>query len=57
MTVLKLMEGLGLAEAGIIIFEDTEWNKQRAGTSAGQVIMKMLACYREIVTEKKRSLS
>jgi hypothetical protein len=44
MMVLKLMEGLGLAEAGIIMFEDTEWNKQRAGTSAGHVVMKMLAC-------------
>jgi hypothetical protein len=39
MTVLKLTERLGLTEAGIKVFEDTDWNEQRA-TRTGQGIMR-----------------
>jgi hypothetical protein len=33
MTVWKLTEGPGLAEAGIGVFEDNNWNGQRAPTT------------------------
>ena len=50
MTVLKLTEGLGLTEAGIRVFEDINWNVQRAAAT-GQGICE------EILKEKKMSLS
>jgi hypothetical protein len=54
-TVLKLTEGLGLNEADIKVFEDSDWNGQRAATP-GQGIMRMFVCYEVILTEM-RSLS
>ena len=41
MTVLKLTEGLGLTEAGIKLYEDTDWNGQWAA-AAGRGIMRCL---------------
>jgi hypothetical protein len=54
-TVLKSAEWLVLNEAGVRVLDDVDWSKQRAGT--GQGIMMMLACYEEILKEKKGSLS
>jgi len=53
-TVLKSTEWLGLNEVGVKVLDDTDWSKQRAGT--GQGIVVMLACYEEILKEKKGSL-
>jgi len=33
MTVLKLTEWIGLIEGGIRVFEDIDWNEQRAATA------------------------
>ena len=55
MRVSKLTEGLGLTDADIKVFEDSDWNGQRAGTP-GQGIMRMFVCYEVILTEM-RSLS
>jgi len=41
MTVLKLTEGLGLSEAGIKVYEDTDWNRHRAAAD-GRGIMRCL---------------
>ncbi|XP_066566163.1 protein UXT isoform X1 [Amia ocellicauda] len=54
MTVSKLSEGLGLIEAGIRVLEDIDSNEQRAAATR-QGIKRMLACYEEILREKKRS--
>ena len=54
-TVLKSTEWHGLNEAGVKVLDDTDWSKQRAGIGQGIIIM--LACYEEILMEKKRSLS
>jgi hypothetical protein len=54
-TVSKLTAGLGLTEAGIRVFEESDWNGQRAAAT-GQRIMWMLACSEEILKEKKGSL-
>ena len=53
MTVLKLTKELGLTEAGIKVSEDTDSSEQR---SAGirQGITWLLACYKEILKNKKR---
>jgi hypothetical protein len=53
-TVLKSTEWLGLNEAGVKMLDDNDWSKQRAGT--GQGIVMRLACYEEILKEKKGSL-
>jgi hypothetical protein len=45
----------GLIEAGIKVFEEINSNEQRATTWQG--ITRMLACYEEILKEKKMSLS
>jgi hypothetical protein len=50
-TGLKLTEGLGVTETGTKLFEDVDWNEQR-GATAGEGIMGMLACYKEILKEK-----
>ena len=50
-----MAEGLGLMEAGIRVFEDNDWNEQRAATT-GQGIVRMLACCEEILNVKKRSV-
>ena len=41
-TVLKLIEWLGVTEAGIKVFEDVDWNEQRAATT-GQGNVRTLA--------------
>jgi hypothetical protein len=56
MRVWNLTDGLGLAEAGVEVFEDVDSNQQRAATSRIG-IMKVLASYDVILTENKRSLS
>jgi hypothetical protein len=43
MAIWKFTEGFGLIEAGIKVFEDIDWNGQRAATT-GQGIVRMLAC-------------
>lgn len=48
MTVSGLTEGLGLAEAGIQMFEDVDWNEKEVAT-AGQGIVCMLACYEDVL--------
>jgi len=42
--------------ASVKVFEDTDWNEQRAAAT-GRGIMRMLACYEEILKEKKKSSS
>jgi hypothetical protein len=54
MTVLNLNEWLGVTEAGIKIFEDSDWKEERA--EDGQ-FMRISVCYEEILKEKKRPLS
>jgi hypothetical protein len=51
-----LNEGLGVTEAGIRVSEDNEWRQQRAAT-AGQGIVRVLACCEEMLHEKKGSLT
>jgi hypothetical protein len=54
---LKLTEGLGLIESGILVFEDIGLNKQSVATTR-QGIMRLLACCENILKEKeKKSLS
>jgi hypothetical protein len=56
-TVLNLIEGLGLTETGITVFEDIGWKERRA-PSTGQGIVRMLAGWLGgDLKEKKRSLS
>jgi hypothetical protein len=50
-TVLNLTEGLGLIAAGVKVFEDSDWNEQRAATNR-QGLMRMTACYEESPKEK-----
>jgi len=40
--VLKVTEGLGVTEVGIKVFEDNDWNGQRA-SATGQGTVRMLA--------------
>jgi hypothetical protein len=56
MTVLKLVEGLGLTVAGISMFGDNDWNK-KGTVKTGQGILRMLAYCEEILKEKEMSLS
>jgi hypothetical protein len=55
-TVFKLTERIELTEAGIKISEDIDRNEKRVAIT-GQGIMRALACYEEILKEKKWSLS
>jgi hypothetical protein len=55
-TGLKFTEGLGQIEPGNKVSEDSGLNQQRA-TKIRQGIMGMLACYENILKEKKKSLS
>ena len=54
MTVFSLAEALGLAEAGIRMFEDIDWNEKRVATT-GQGTVCKLACYEQVL--KKLSFS
>jgi hypothetical protein len=56
MTVLKLVEGLGLTVAGISMFGDHDWNK-KGTVRTGQGILRMLASCEEILKEKEMFLS
>ena len=42
MAVLKLTEGLGLTEAGIRVFEDINWNGQRAAATGQGICEEIL---------------
>jgi hypothetical protein len=42
MMFVELIEGFGVTQAGIKLFEDNDWNEQRAATT-GQGIVRMLA--------------
>jgi hypothetical protein len=53
---LKLTEWLELSEAGMKVFEVTDWNKKRVAAT-GQGSTRTLACCQEILKKKKRSLS
>ena len=53
-TVWKLAEWLGVTEDGVRVFEENEWNDQRAASN-GQEIVRMLACCEEILKAKKSS--
>ena len=54
MTVFSLTETLRLAEAGIRVFEDVDWNEKRVATN-GQGAVCLLACCEEVL--KKLSVS
>jgi cysteine synthase len=56
MTVLNLTEGLGVTEAGIKVFEDTDRKELRALTT-GHGTRGLLVGYEEVLKKKKRSLS
>ena len=51
-TVLKMIEGLGLTEAVISVFEDNDWN-ENGPARTGQGILRMLACCEEILKKKE----
>jgi hypothetical protein len=54
-TVSNLTEGLRFIEADIRVFDDTDSNEQLAAAKRG--IMRIIACYEEVLKEeKKRSL-
>jgi hypothetical protein len=53
---LKFTKGPGLIEPGNKVFEDSGLNQQRAEKTR-HGFMKMRACYKSILKEKKRSLS
>jgi hypothetical protein len=36
--VLKLTECLGVTEAGIKVFEDVDWDEQRAATTVTRIV-------------------
>ena len=55
MMILKLNEGHGVIEGDIKALQDNDWNKQQATTRQGS--RRTLACYKEILKEKKRSWS
>ena len=52
MRASNLTEGLGFAEAGIMVFEDVDSNQRRAATSR-QRIMRVLTSYEVILTENR----
>jgi hypothetical protein len=54
MMVLKLIELLGLTEDDIKVFEDSDWNEQRAART-GQRIMWIIARYEEILKKERFS--
>jgi len=54
MMILRLTEGLGLIVAGIKVFVDLDLNEQLAAATR-QGMMRMLACYEEILKERRRS--
>lgn len=54
--MLKLVEWLGVNEAGIKVFEDVDWNDERAATN-GLGTVRTLAFCEEIVNEKNGVLS
>jgi hypothetical protein len=54
MAVSNLTKGLGLIEAGIMVFEVTDYKEQRAAKT-GQGIARTLACCEEILQEKPLS--
>jgi len=54
MTLQKVIDVLGLIEAGIMVSENTDSNEQQAVTTI-QGIMRMLAFLEEALKEKKRS--
>lgn len=56
MRVSKFTEGYELAEAGIRVLEDTEWNEQQVAATR-QGIMKILAYCEEILKERTDSVS
>lgn len=47
--------GFGVSEAGIEVFEDIDWNKQR-GAATGTEVMGILPCYGDILKGTKRCL-
>jgi hypothetical protein len=49
------LRGLILIAAGIKVFEDADLNKQRRAP-IGQGIMRMLACYEDILKHKEREV-
>jgi hypothetical protein len=51
-----LTEGLEVTEPDIKVSVDNDWNEQLAAT-AGQGIVRMLACCEEMLKEKKRSVT
>jgi hypothetical protein len=50
---LELADGTGLSEGCSKVSEDIDWEKQWAATIR-QGIMRMLACYEEVLEGKKR---
>ena len=48
--------GFGVTEVGIEVFEDIDWNKQRAAAT-GSEVMGIRPCCEHILKEMKRSLS
>lgn len=56
MKILKFIAGRGLAQVGIKVSKDNDWNEQQAAET-GQGIMRMRAGNGEILKEKKRFLS
>ena len=52
----RTVTGFGVTEAGIEVFEDIDWNKQRAAAT-GTGVMRILPCYEDILKETKSSLS
>jgi hypothetical protein len=55
MTVWKLVEWLGLTEAGIRVSEENDLEEQRLATT-GQEIVRMTACFEEILKEDRSFL-
>ena len=43
MTLLSLAEALGLAEAGIRLFEDVDWKEKRVATTGQELCVCLLA--------------
>jgi hypothetical protein len=53
--VLKLIEWLGVTEVGIKVFEDIDWNGQRAAATGQGTVRMVAGC--EALKEKERALS
>jgi hypothetical protein len=51
--VSKLTGGYRLIEAYITLLEETDSNQQQAAAAARQGMLRMSACYEEILKEKK----